>query len=142
MPGTTTARATQACLTCRKQKRKCDKLLPACSRCASLQRPCDYSDNAPAAAPTAEDFAALQTRLVDIEARLNPRPEAQRSMTPTAYDAYMGSSHLSSAHHADVPTWSNRFPSVFFLDTDVYRFANKMPPKPEVDIPPVRRRVT
>ncbi|KAH8805052.1 hypothetical protein F5884DRAFT_902138 [Xylogone sp. PMI_703] len=34
--------ATQACLPCKKQKRKCDKSLPKCSLCIRLCRDCNY----------------------------------------------------------------------------------------------------
>ncbi|OQD95299.1 hypothetical protein PENSOL_c021G12066 [Penicillium solitum] len=34
--------ADQACLCCRRQKRKCDKILPRCTLCKRLNKPCDY----------------------------------------------------------------------------------------------------
>ena len=38
--------ARQACLTCRKQKRKCTRELPACELCRKSRRPCDYQAGA------------------------------------------------------------------------------------------------
>lgn len=158
VPGTTVPLAAQACAPCRKQKRRCDKLLPACSRCASLQRACDYAEAAAgaSAAPTAEDFAALQSKLVEIEARLlggggggasnvqNPTP-AERSSNAGSWsdpnprdDAARSSSWTSGrGGGGGGSAVINRFPSVFFLDTDIYKFAGISPPKPIVDIPMV-----
>lgn len=147
--------AAQACAACRKQKRRCDKLLPACSRCASLQRACDYADAIAAAgassssAPTAEDFAALQNKLAEIETRLlsgsgggGGSPAIARSHpTPatssSAADAGTLAEPGSEDHRAGgaPPVVTNRFPSVFFLDTDIYKFAGIVPPRPVVDIP-------
>ncbi|KAL3957230.1 hypothetical protein ACCO45_007808 [Purpureocillium lilacinum] len=42
---------TQACLRCKQQKRKCDRLLPVCSLCQRLNRSCCYSDPDGAARP-------------------------------------------------------------------------------------------
>lgn len=138
--GTTTSKAAQACMTCRKQKRRCDKTLPSCSRCASLQRLCDYSESGPGAVPTAGDFAALQKKLKELEGRLNSRSEDIPSMTFSEPEANIGGSEPDLGVHAITPTWNNRFPSVFFLDSDVYKAANTLPPKPEVTIPMVSYR--
>lgn len=143
--------AAQACATCRKQKRRCDKLLPACSRCASLQRACDYapdanagaSSSAAATAPTAEDFAALQKKLAEIEARLPGGGGGGNSSNsnPVASSADAGSS--AEPGPGDGPGWggapvvTKRFPSVFFLDMDIYKFAGIVPRKPVFDIPMV-----
>lgn len=132
---TPTSRAAQACLTCRKQKRKCDKLLPSCSRCASLQRICDYSDSGSGVVPTAEDFAALQSKLNDLEGRLNSRAADESSTNFNTSDTHIDSLELDSGNHVTTPNWTNKFPSVLFLDMDVYKYANTIPPKPEVDIP-------
>ncbi|KAM7209364.1 Fungal specific transcription factor domain containing protein [Naviculisporaceae sp. PSN 640] len=63
------SKAAQACIACRKQKRKCDKTLPMCSLCSRMGRQCDYTDTP--AAPTAEDLAVLQARLAELENRLS-----------------------------------------------------------------------
>ncbi|KAL5355051.1 hypothetical protein BJX96DRAFT_140572, partial [Aspergillus floccosus] len=39
--------AINVCLACREQKRKCDKRLPACSRCVRQKRSCNYSWSSP-----------------------------------------------------------------------------------------------
>lgn len=160
--------ATQACATCRKQKRKCDKLLPACSRCASLQRLCDYAVESVGASgsvgsvPTAEDFAALQMKLVEIEARLNssgggsaPHSDQQQGFSTSARDSSVlawssgrspetgmrGPSTWSEIYGSDAPpaahVVSNKFPKSLFLDVDNYKYLAKIPPKPAADIPMV-----
>ncbi|KAK1994956.1 hypothetical protein LX36DRAFT_702600, partial [Colletotrichum falcatum] len=74
------AKAPQACASCKKMKRKCDKSRPACGLCTRMDRPCDYADPPPPPpppqqqqhpAPTADDFAALQLKLLELESRLN-----------------------------------------------------------------------
>lgn len=143
----TPPRALQACLTCKRQKRKCDKALPSCSRCASLQRACDYSYDADsngsssaatAAAPTAGDFALLQLKLADIEARLDASAGSshRRDAMGMDVDAGVWEGPVGYACISSLPT-STRFPSSLFLDIDMYHFAKKTPPKPLVDIPMV-----
>ncbi|KAK1492274.1 fungal specific transcription factor domain-containing protein [Colletotrichum cuscutae] len=66
----TDAKAPLACGSCKRQKRKCDKARPACGLCTRMERRCDYGEPAPAA-PTADDFAALQLKLIELEGRLN-----------------------------------------------------------------------
>lgn len=162
IPGVTVPLAAQACATCKKQKRKCDKLLPACSRCASLQRPCDYSEGpTTAGAPSAQDFAALQMKLADLEARLESVPvagtqaSAAAALIPVASSAHTGGSGASpddnnfdsSGINVGAPAWpsdraslppvTNRFPTMLFLDIDTYNYAKALPPKPSVPVPAV-----
>ncbi|GKT41743.1 sorbitol dehydrogenase [Colletotrichum spaethianum] len=73
------AKAPQACASCRKMKRKCDKSRPACGLCVRMERRCDYAESSPHPAPTADDFAALQLKLLELESRLN-----QAGGTPSA----------------------------------------------------------
>lgn len=153
--GSSGSRAAQACVTCRKQKRKCDKTLPSCSRCSSLQRACDYSDpGGPAQAPSAEAFANLQVKLAEIEARLDSaranHPQNQQSGTPGS-STYVGGSESSpesvgpgvARPRGDL--WVDgqaafertKFPTVMFLDSDIYKWAGVSRPNPNIDIPMV-----
>lgn len=102
---------------------------------------CDYSESGSGVLPTAEDFAALQSKLNDLKGRLNSRPEEQSSTTFSLYDAQFGGLEPSPADHVNIPGWTNRFPSVLFLDMDVYKYANTIPPKSEVDIPLVSNMI-
>src|SRR6187402_2447085 len=47
MTDTRPALSTRACLTCRRQKRKCTKELPECSLCRKNERHCDYETGYP-----------------------------------------------------------------------------------------------
>jgi len=116
------SRASQACSTCRKQKRKCDKILPACGLCSRMGRICDYSDSQPA--PTADDLAALQVKLMELEDRLN----SQNSPPP------------AGKLNGRDPLWlsgSSKFPSELFLDSDVFMTSEIRIPRPPLDVPVV-----
>ncbi|KAF8851607.1 hypothetical protein BDZ45DRAFT_631464 [Acephala macrosclerotiorum] len=147
LPEPQVPKASQACMSCRKQKRKCSKTLPACALCERMNRICDYSDASPP--PTSEDFTALQMKVMELEARLNgggggggsgmmnqPSPYATPSST-----ALGGTDSLS---HAPVYTppqdgpWQgvqNRFPAIIFLDGEAFKYGGIEVPKPSVEIP-------
>jgi len=123
-------KAPQACMTCRKQKRKCSKTLPACTLCERMNRHCDYSDSSPP--PTSEDFNALRMKLMELESRLNGGPAIINPPTPFATPS---SSNLSGSEvpGAQVSTFSapqenpwqavpNRFPAIAFLDNESYKY--------------------
>ncbi|KAJ9151976.1 Regulator of drug sensitivity 1 [Pleurostoma richardsiae] len=119
------SKAAQACTSCKKQKRRCDKVLPACGLCARMGRPCDYTDFI--AAPTAEDFASLTMKLAELEGRLN---KDSSSASPASAAAGKANSRG--------PLWLgafSRFPSVVFLDIDAFKWAGLGIPKPPLDIP-------
>ncbi len=124
--GVGVSKAAQACTTCRKQKRRCDKTLPTCGLCSRMGRMCDYSDSQPA--PTAEDLTTLQAKLAELENRLN----SNSSESPAS----------GKGAGARDPLWAsatNRFPPVFLLDIDCYKWASLHVPRPSVDIPLVRQ---
>jgi hypothetical protein len=122
-----------ACITCRKQKRRCDKLLPSCSLCIRHERRCEYAITS-SSRPTAAEFAVLQMRLSELEDRLgtNATLSPIAPMTPpisTASYAVRSSTELS-----EKPVLT-RFPSVLFLDLDWFKWTNTKLPKPQVEIP-------
>ncbi len=110
-------RALQACVSCRKQKRKCDKALPACSLCCRLNRVCDYRDNSTSTG--SDDLAELRQKVQELETRLDtsnsagPLPSYQRLGQPSI--------------HA--------FPAMFFLDSEVYQEARFSIPRPIITVP-------
>jgi Fungal Zn(2)-Cys(6) binuclear cluster domain len=122
------SKAAQACTACRKQKRKCDKSLPACGLCVRMSRPCDYTD-VPQPAPTADDLAALQLKLLELENRLNQTGSSSASVEETP----MFSPPREPLWHGGV----NQFPNVVFLDLDAFRWLDMTIPKPSVEIPAV-----
>src|SRR3954447_26902185 len=69
MPGMNAPKANQACMSCRKQKRKCSKTLPSCQLCERMNRSCDYSDSTPP--PTSDDYNALRQKIMELESRIN-----------------------------------------------------------------------
>lgn len=118
-------KANQACLTCRKQKRKCNKALPACALCERMNRHCDYSDATPP--PTSDDFHALRMKLMELESRLNggnglASPQANFATPSTSGlsgHEPLGTSVQTFASPQDAP-WhcvQNRFPAIAFLDS-------------------------
>ncbi|KAK4190477.1 hypothetical protein QBC35DRAFT_489655 [Podospora australis] len=157
-------KAQQACVSCRKQKRKCDKTLPTCGLCARMARPCDYTaDTAqppPGSTATASELATLQARLNELESRLNisstqaaheqqqqyQPPIQQQQSSASAFDHNSNSNHTSSAALPPIPPkpqiqsplWLpslSRFPSAIFLDIDCFNWASMPIPKPAVDVP-------
>ena len=123
-------RASQACMTCRKQKRKCNKALPSCSLCERMKRVCDYSDAQPP--PTPEDFNALRMKVSELESRLNLGPEIVNSPTPfttSLASTLVGPENLGPPIPAYLPpqespwqTIQNRFPAIAFLDRETFTY--------------------
>ncbi|GKT64746.1 fungal specific transcription factor domain-containing protein [Colletotrichum tofieldiae] len=93
------AKAPQACASCRKMKRKCDKSLPACGLCARMERRCDYAEPLAHPAPTADDFAALQLKLLDLESRLNQAGSTSSPSSTT--NAGVGATGPGHSHSLD-----------------------------------------
>ncbi|KAI1334347.1 fungal-specific transcription factor domain-containing protein [Xylariaceae sp. FL0016] len=129
-------KANQACYSCRKQKRKCDKALPSCALCTRMARTCDYSEPPPN--PTIEDFERLRDRLASLERQL--RHETHRS----------SGQHLSP--HSDIlsqaPTprllpaetlWQSApstFDPMLFLDRKLFRGIGLSIPGSVAELPP------
>ncbi len=145
--GPTHDRAPQACTSCRKQKRKCDKVLPTCGLCVRMNRNCDYTDTS--AAPTADDFLNLRQKVEDLEDRLGrSRSHSARSISgslrftsPVRFGSPSPGS--SSAGVGILPVLGSSiiqpqtsFPSVFFLDSNAFDFARLTIPRPRLSVPP------
>jgi hypothetical protein len=120
-------RAPQACVSCRRQKRKCDKLLPSCSLCSRMSRPCDYSEAMPN--PTSEDFASMRQKIADLEARLEGRRSEGWHRPMRSLSRSPGSS--VGPHSTDAT-----FPAAFFLDGEVFKEAQMVVLKPNIPVPP------
>jgi hypothetical protein len=137
-------------MSCRKQKRKCNKGLPACLLCTRMGRTCDYSDASPL--PTSEDFSALRQKLLELESRLNGIGNGTSAIDNTPYLPTPSASSISGAPEGvgvaspntlyiqQDPAYlnvQNRFPNIAFLDSDAFRFGGVLVAKPSVDIPVV-----
>ncbi|KAN0093658.1 hypothetical protein V8E51_016842 [Hyaloscypha variabilis] len=135
-------KAPQACMSCRKQKRKCSKTLPACDLCQRMNRHCDYSNAAPP--PSSDDFNALRQKLMELESRLNgggmnPQmsPYATPSSTTMPTSDNLGPPVPAYTPPQEVP-WQgiqNRFPAIAFLDSDNFKVGGIVVPKPSLEIP-------
>jgi hypothetical protein len=142
----TAPKAPQACMSCRKQKRKCNKGIPACSLCERMGRLCDYSDSSPA--PTSDDFNALRQKLLELERRLNGNNgsnilDNQSYMaTPSASTVSATGDSIGAAQNnvyiQQDPAYQNvqnRFPSIAFLDSEAFNYGQITVPRPAIDIP-------
>ena len=129
--------APQACTACRKQKRKCDKILPSCSLCQRIGRPCDYRPEAGPPAPSPEDFAALRQQVSDLEQLLRAGLEPSTTPAPTneqnSSNGSMNSLPMSNGNSppsnnllspAGSYLWSGptAFPSLYFLDSNAFTY--------------------
>ncbi|KAK1597463.1 uncharacterized protein LY79DRAFT_700829 [Colletotrichum navitas] len=130
-------------------KRKCDKSLPACGLCTRMDRRCDYADPPPPQqqdpGPTADDFATLQSKLLELESRLDHQtwptaaaaaaaaapPLFSDADAATALGAVVGSG-LGSDHPGST---SAHYPPDVFLDIWAFKALNQSLPQPSVDIP-------
>jgi hypothetical protein len=142
-------KAPQACMSCRKQKRKCNKGLPACSLCTRMGRICDYSDASPP--PTSEDFNALRQKLLELESRLNEANNNTSVIDNTSYLPTTSTISISGAPEGDGASSNtlyiqqdpayhsvqNRFPNIAFLDSDAFKYGGVLVAKPSTDIPMV-----
>lgn len=137
-------KASLACTSCRRQKRKCDKALPGCGLCVRMGRNCDYS--APSSTPTADDFNALRLQLQELENRLNHSNSG--SSIPDNTSLYTPATTLSGSHGNAAPIYiqqdpafsniQNRFPVIAFLDSEAFNYGQISVPKATVEIPVVR----
>ncbi|KAJ0331468.1 hypothetical protein COL922a_011885, partial [Colletotrichum nupharicola] len=144
------SKAPQACGSCKRQKRKCDKALPACGLCTRMERRCDYVESAQAA-PAADDFAALQQRLAELEGRINDNGgvssggaggvASSSGPSPGSDPSVSGPSinNDSPAYPAVEPLWeqqtASQFPPDVFLDMATYEWLNQPVPKPFIEVP-------
>ncbi|KAF2236031.1 hypothetical protein EV356DRAFT_464035 [Viridothelium virens] len=143
-------RATQACVSCRRQKRKCDKVLPECGLCRRIGRPCDYEVGPPHSVDR-DDFDSLQQKVLDLEARLAQSTASNNGFENGARNGFGSSnaavspSALSSSAFASPPRFASvnnglkapsPFPSLFFLDANTFEQGRYTVQKPHMTIPP------
>lgn len=128
IPENVQPKAPQACVTCKKQKRKCDKVLPSCGLCSRMQRHCDYTEQTPA--PTHEDINVLRMKLTELEARVNggtihapPTYATPSGSMSNNGPEYMQSHLLAYADSPETPFHNieNKFPVMAVLDNEIFR---------------------
>lgn len=150
--------APQACASCRKQKRRCDKQLPTCSLCQRIGRSCDYSADTSVSAPSSEEFAALREQVANLE-RLLRSTSSNNSSTlsngsngtdPSLLSLPISNGNGSNGSNGSspsnfnllspgsIPVWPgpSSFPSLFFLDSNAYEYERFQIQAPHVKVPP------
>ncbi|KAE8395988.1 fungal-specific transcription factor domain-containing protein [Aspergillus alliaceus] len=114
------SRATNACLTCRKQKRKCTKEKPRCSVCRKTGRACDYtpiSRNSGSAKDAAESSESQGTT--------GNGPQSPKSAHLTGFES----------NALKTPTMSGL--STLFLDSDISPERSYLESNRNIAFPPV-----
>lgn len=153
---TMASRSDQACRACKKQKRRCDKVLPKCSLCRRTGRVCDYVTAADPQ-PDARDWGFMQARLSELESRLagSPAPgqaltysstvceslDSTRSTGPGSVTSSFPSVDATAADPVvedPGPDSGAQFPASMFLDVDCYIWSRARLPAPRGAIPAVR----
>ncbi|KAF2716079.1 hypothetical protein K431DRAFT_258236 [Polychaeton citri CBS 116435] len=149
--------AAQACTSCRRQKRRCDKALPSCGLCQRIGRPCDYSCEAAPLAPSPEDFAALRQQVADLQSIVQSRgstsnrdgSQSSKSSSvspgtnaPRFEDSPAGRLNIVTPQFAVTPGnipqgWPgpSSFPSLFFLDSNAFEYERFTVQTPFVRVP-------
>lgn len=115
----TTTKASQACLSCRAQKKKCDKSLPSCALCARVGRSCNYSVD-PLSVSRSKEFQSLQKKVRRLEAQLDgysshespPSSDSWRSTSRTPSTSLNGLEDSEKLNHG--------VPAAFFLDATAF----------------------
>lgn len=120
-------KALHACSTCRKQKKGCDKALPSCSICSRLQRLCVY-DPIPLTSGS-DSLESLVRRVSELENELREH----RELCEEGFGSVPMSHVPDHTHEAALPG-STTFPSVFFLDVNVFKRRRLKAPKPQMTI--------
>ncbi|KUJ19923.1 uncharacterized protein LY89DRAFT_731169 [Mollisia scopiformis] len=120
-----------ACSSCRRQKKGCDKAFPSCSACLRLRRACVY--DAGPSPPLPENFESLARRLSNLEHEMNEH----RALCETKVDN-RGQGFNSEVDDVNTDGYafpgSSAFPSVFFLDVNVFRRHRLKAPTPQVTV--------
>jgi len=142
-------RASQACLVCRKQKRKCDKALPNCSLCQRMNRNCDYS-SATSPHPTSDDYHSLTKEVANLKQLLQGGGNTGGTSMLTSSNNFAAPSSSLSGPEAMAQQaqnyvspqpdylWQgiqNRFPAFAFLDSEAFKAGGITVPKPNIEIP-------
>lgn len=101
--------AAQACIACRKNKRKCGRELPGCALCTRLAKHCQYTEAA-VASPSSQ---SLQEQISQLQSELS-------SLRDTVSERRSASQVSSSTSSPNAVTPRDAFPPVFLLDTSAF----------------------
>ncbi|GAB1198422.1 hypothetical protein APSETT444_007741 [Aspergillus pseudonomiae] len=120
-PETHTSRAINACLTCRKQKRKCTKERPRCFVCRKTGRACDYTPIGRRSATATDTIGSPDPEETGENVSL-----ASRSAHPSGYE--------KSAMSAGSSTTNGLF--TLFLDSEVSPDRSYLESNTRITLPP------
>lgn len=128
--GTKPSQALHACSACKKQKRRCDKQLPQCSLCLRVGRECDYNDRL---GPPDDNSQALQARIAELENLLHQKDQQVAELS--SWTPGSSTQLYSPAARVDSHNLLERFPTMFFLDHEIFKEARPFIPQPRPSIP-------
>lgn len=135
-PAELSNKAPQACLSCRAQKRKCDKALPGCGLCTRVKRACNYSFE-PGSSSGSEEFHSLQRKVRRLEAQLDVY---STHGSPVSSDSWRSTSRTPASSLSgveDAEQENQVMPSVFFLDGAAFISGRYQIGRQYLQIPPV-----
>ncbi|KAE8356375.1 fungal-specific transcription factor domain protein [Aspergillus coremiiformis] len=104
--------APHACLSCKRNKRRCDKSLPSCSLCLKAGRLCDYSDASQFS--QTDEIRNLQSRIQVLEARVLGS-SGTSSTTASTIGVRSGSNPPADQSHS-----SELSIQAYYLDSDLW----------------------
>ncbi|KAH7317136.1 hypothetical protein B0I35DRAFT_354453 [Stachybotrys elegans] len=126
------ARAQQACSFCRRQKRKCDKLIPRCTTCRRVRRDCEYTLD------RQDELDVLRTRVQQLERALHEEPATSipqlPRLAPEDSDTSRARPGDGQAEGPQSSGWTAPFPSAFFLDVARFRRLRASLPQPTATV--------
>jgi len=120
-------KALHACSTCRKQKKGCDKALPSCSVCRRLQRACVYDAIPGSSGP--DSLESLARRVSELENELREHRDTCEGRIESD-----SASRVQDHTNESAFPGSTAFPSVFFLDVNVFKRRRLKAPRPQMTI--------
>ncbi|KAI5460552.1 hypothetical protein BGZ63DRAFT_509973 [Mariannaea sp. PMI_226] len=125
MADTEPTSALYACLTCRKQKRKCSRELPVCSLCKKNGRSCEYRVSDHNKSTPSDDPRPVIAR---SRSPIN-RPQSRQTVAPPSpSSSSITTATPSATHRQDASAW-------FFLDHYDFQRKKLTLPPPNAELP-------
>lgn len=125
--------ASLACSSCRKQRRRCTRELPACLLCRRLGKACEYSESLTPRS-VQDELTYLRNQVAELEHRLAEVQSSPNSST-TLTVASWTHDPLSSSSAESAPQLHHDFPAAFFLDSEAFQRSGQTIIPPHVEVP-------
>lgn len=129
-------KAPQACLSCRTQKRKCDKALPTCGLCVRVKRTCNYSFE-PSSSSRLEEFLSLQRKVRHLEAQREGQSTYGSPISSTSWRSSSKTRSSSLNGVEDTEQETHVTSSVFFLDGAAFILGGYQMRRPHLQLPEI-----